>query len=295
MTEISFRRLARTSFIVAVAATAFSWNAAAFAQVQMYPGDDVTVNPWAVPEPAATRNLPPVHLHPPHPARPVRPWHKPARPRPKAPVKKRRVVKQRAVKPHLPKPALSHPHPAVAIPVHKPVHRPAPGQRKAAAPVRPQATAIPFSFGTTHVPAAAPVAAHPSVSAAAPAPSHTAGAVATPHITVPKGLSKQASVLFNRNSFGLSDNTNATLNDLAFSLKTALASGASRVELVGYGGNPGSTSSSARRLSLERALAVRQALIADGVPAERIDVRALGGVPANDHGATDRVDIFIKS
>jgi outer membrane protein OmpA-like peptidoglycan-associated protein len=112
---------------------------------------------------------------------------------------------------------------------------------------------------------------------------------------VPKGLSKQASVLFNANSFALSDNTNATLNDLAFSLKTALASGASRVELVGYGGHPGSTSSSARRLSLERALAVRQALIADGVPAERIDVRALGGVPANDHGATDRVDIFIKS
>jgi outer membrane protein OmpA-like peptidoglycan-associated protein len=292
MTEISFRRLARTSFIVAVAAVALSWKAASFAQVQMYPGDDVTVNPWAVPQPASARNLPPVHLHPPHLVKPRPHGHEPARPRP---VIKRHVVKRRVVQHRLPKPALSHPHPALATAARKPLHRAAPSRPTAAAPVRAQATAIPFSFGTSHVPAAAPIAERPSAPAATPAQSHTAGAAVTPHITVPKGLSKQASVLFNRNSFALSDNTNATLNDLAFSLKTALASGASRVELVGYGGNPGSTSSSARRLSLERALAVRQALITDGVPAERIDVRALGGVPANDHGATDRVDIFIKS
>jgi outer membrane protein OmpA-like peptidoglycan-associated protein len=274
MTEISFRRLARTSFIVAVAAAAFSWKAAAIAQVQMYPGDDVTVNPWAVPNPASESNLPPVHLHPPHPVKPVRRRSRHARP----------YLKTRVVKRHRPKPEITPARPVAAKAAPTSVH----ARRHTRSPVRPNATPIPFSFGTTAVPAAAPTPATPPAS-------HTGATAATPHITVPKGLSKQASVLFNRNSFALSDNTTATLNDLAFSLKTALASGASRVELVGYGGNPGSTSSSARRLSLERALAVRQALIADGVPAERIDVRALGGVPASDHGATDRVDIFIKS
>ncbi len=38
---------------------------------------------------------------------------------------------------------------------------------------------------------------------------------------------------------------------------------------------------------------MRQALIVDGVPANRIDVRALGGV--TDNGPTDRVDIFVKA
>ena len=284
MTEISFRRLARTSFIVAVAAAALGWHAASVAQVQMYPGEDVTVNPWAVPKPLSGRNLPPVHLHPPRAVKPVRSRSKRTGPHSTSHVLKR----------HAPKPAISHSRPKAAKMAPARVHAPAPGRHQTH-PVRPKATAIPFSFGTTHVPATAPMAASPG---APPAPSSlrpAASAAATPHISVPKGLSKQASVLFNRNSFALSDNTTATLNDLAFSLKTALASGASRVELVGYGGNPGNTSSSARRLSLERALAVRQALIADGVPAERIDVQALGGVPANDHGATDRVDIFIQS
>ncbi len=275
MTEISFRRLARTSFIVAVAAAALGWQAASVAQVQMYPGEDVTVNPWAVPKPFSEHKLPPVHLHPPRAVKPVRSRSKRTRP-----LSTTHVLKRQA--------------PKGAKMTAARVHAPASGRHQAH-PVPPNATAIPFSFGTTHVSATAPMAASPG---APPAPSSlhpAAPAAATPPIAVPKGLSKQASVLFNRNSFALSDNTTATLNDLAFSLKTALASGASRVELVGYGGNPGSTSSSARRLSLERALAVRQALIADGVPAERIDVQALGGVPANDHGATDRVDIFIQS
>ena len=79
---------------------------------------------------------------------------------------------------------------------------------------------------------------------------------------------------------------------MAPSLNAALAGGASRLELVGYGGQPGEKDSDSRRLSLKRAIAVRQALIGAGLPANRIDVRALGGV--EDNGATDRVDIFVK-
>ncbi len=122
-----------------------------------------------------------------------------------------------------------------------------------------------------------------------------AKAAPLPKITPPKGLTKEQVVLFDTGSSALSENSKARLNDLAFSLKTALANGASQIELIAYAGAPGDTSSAARRLSLKRALAVREALIVDGVPAGRIDVRALGGVKESDNGATDRVDIFVKA
>jgi hypothetical protein len=40
-------------------------------------------------------------------------------------------------------------------------------------------------------------------------------------------------------------------------------------------------------------LVIRQILIEDGVPSERIDVRAMGGI--DDHGAPDRVDVFVNA
>jgi outer membrane protein OmpA-like peptidoglycan-associated protein len=62
-----------------------------------------------------------------------------------------------------------------------------------------------------------------------------------------------------------------------------------RLELRGYAGPPYDTSSNARRLALKRALAVRRVLISNGVKAERIHVRALGGT--SDSGPQDRVDV----
>ena len=53
------------------------------------------------------------------------------------------------------------------------------------------------------------------------------------------------------------------------------------MQLLAYGGQRGDKSSDARRLSLKRALIVRQLLIDNGVPSERIDVRAMGGVDDN--------------
>jgi hypothetical protein len=38
---------------------------------------------------------------------------------------------------------------------------------------------------------------------------------------------------------------------------------------------------------------IRQILIEDGVPSERIDVRAMGGI--DDSGAPDRVDVFVNA
>ena len=80
---------------------------------------------------------------------------------------------------------------------------------------------------------------------------------------------------------------------LAGELSTALGDGTSRVQLLAYGGPRGDKSSDTRRLSLKRALIVRQILIDQGVPAERIDVRAMGGT--DDKGPLDRVDVFLKS
>lgn len=65
-----------------------------------------------------------------------------------------------------------------------------------------------------------------------------------------------------------------------------------RIALKSYAGKPGDTGSNMRRLSLKRVLAVREVLLVQGISAERLEVRALGGV--RDAGAPDRVDI-VKS
>jgi outer membrane protein OmpA-like peptidoglycan-associated protein len=51
--------------------------------------------------------------------------------------------------------------------------------------------------------------------------------------------------------------------------------------------------STARRLSLSRALAVRSVLMHAGIPSPRIYVRALGGAPAEADAPPDRVDIAL--
>lgn len=83
-----------------------------------------------------------------------------------------------------------------------------------------------------------------------------------------------------------------TVRGLAPGLSTALWSGTAHVQLDAYGGAHGDKGSDARRLSLKRALIIRQLLIDDGIPSERIVVRALGGASS---GALDRVDIFVAA
>jgi len=89
--------------------------------------------------------------------------------------------------------------------------------------------------------------------------------------------SKRGVVLFAPNATDPSVSALRSVKPLANDLSEALAGGASRVQLLAFGGPPGEKSSNTRRLSLKRALVVRQILIDDGVPSERIDVRALGG------------------
>ncbi len=106
-------------------------------------------------------------------------------------------------------------------------------------------------------------------------------------------LSKRGEILF---AHGETDPPAATINRmhvLAGDLNTLLGAGAQRVLLDAYGGQPGDKSSDARRISLKRALVIRQLLIENGVPSGSIDVRAMGGV--DDNGAPDRVDVFVRA
>ncbi len=265
---------------------------------EMYPGQNVTVNPAAINQvpcpnspysggslaPRAGRHtLPPVHLRPPKLHRRHRSAEAAApsaRSEPASPEPTRAAIAEAPAA----KPA-SKPAPRVAHKAARPASPPPVSGGANAAPA-----AIPFSFDSN----SAPVPPPPK-QAAKPEPTQVAKAAPLPKITPPKGLTKEQVVLFDTGSSALSENSKARLNDLAFSLKTALANGANQIELIAYAGAPGDTSSAARRLSLKRALAVREALIVDGVPAGRIDVRALGGVKESDNGATDRVDIFVKA
>jgi hypothetical protein len=63
---------------------------------------------------------------------------------------------------------------------------------------------------------------------------------------------------------------------------------AGRVTIQAQVSDPGADVSTARRLSLSRGLAVRQALVAGGIEETRVDVRALGRTP----DALDVVDIL---
>ena len=107
------------------------------------------------------------------------------------------------------------------------------------------------------------------------------------------GLSKRGAVLFDKGVSNPSPSQFKGVKLLAGDISGALEAGASRVQLEAYGGAPGDKSSDARRLSLKRALAVRQLLIDNGVPSSRIDVRAMGG--ADDKGPNDRVDVFVRT
>jgi outer membrane protein OmpA-like peptidoglycan-associated protein len=107
------------------------------------------------------------------------------------------------------------------------------------------------------------------------------------------GLTKRSVILF---AAGASDPAQSALGSIKFlagDLTASMVGAGSRIQLLAYGGDKGDKGSDARRLSLKRALAIRQVLIDDGVPSERIDVRAMGG--ADDGGPSDRVDVFVKT
>ncbi|MDE2181901.1 MAG: OmpA family protein [Alphaproteobacteria bacterium] len=142
-----------------------------------------------------------------------------------------------------------------------------------------------------------------NLAAASPAnPEHKAKPAAEPRMAnadVPPARTRTTqstakdTILFALNASDPSTSAIQAIRALAAKLDDDLMNADARVQLMAYGGPRGEKSSDTRRLSLKRALVVRQLLIDDGVPSERIDVRAMGGV--EDDGPTDRVDVFLKS
>ena len=116
----------------------------------------------------------------------------------------------------------------------------------------------------------------------------TPGSDAAPLQTeTPKGFPDIAveQVLFGPGSAELSPEETAALEKLATQLAAAPDL---RIQLRAYAGGKDASANAARRLSLSRALAVRDFLVDKGIATARVQVRALG--PTTD-GPPDRVDI----
>ena len=124
----------------------------------------------------------------------------------------------------------------------------------------------------------------------APPPPRTAPAGPT---TGNESLTKRSIILFAKDAADPAAGALGAIKFLAGDLNAAMTTPNARVELQAFGGTKGDKGSDARRLSLKRALAIRQVLIDDGVSPDRIDVRAMGGV--DDTGPTDRVDVYVKA
>ena len=172
----------------------------------------------------------------------------------------------------IPKPVLSLPKPTVAA---------------APAAVMPEPVAAPPPAATATVALAPPepVAEPVATPAPAPAPEPTVAAV-SPKTVAPAG--QPLSIPFAGGSAELPDGAESDLQAVA---KQLAANDALRAQVKAYAEGSTGSASSARRLSLSRALAVRSVLIELGVRSTRIDVRALGD--RDEGGAPDRVDVLV--
>lgn len=134
---------------------------------------------------------------------------------------------------------------------------------------------------------AAPPEPEPKAQDDNPAEDTAAGATQTAMVLPPKLEAGAFRLLFESGATALSDMAKGKLAGLAGQLR---ADPERRVQLQAFAGIAGISSRDARRLSLSRALAVRSFLIEKGVPAHRIDVRALG--EDSGGGPPERVDVL---
>ncbi len=95
-------------------------------------------------------------------------------------------------------------------------------------------------------------------------------------------------LLFEGDAVELAGDASIRLGELAAQLT---ADESLRVQVKAYASGSGGSSSTARRVSLSRALAVRAHLIGEGVRSTRIDVRALGN--KSEDGPAERVDVVL--
>ena len=178
---------------------------------------------------------------------------------------------------------------AQVAPAPKPEPKPEPPKRVASAQPPPARTPAPAPSSSPNIFNTPDLS---NVFGNAPTPPVRKTAPAGP-TTGKENLTKRSVILFAKDAPDPAAQALGALKFLAGDLNAAMTSPNARVELQAFGGAKGDKGSDARRLSLKRALSIRQVLIDDGVSADRIDVRAMGGV--DDTGPTDRVDVYVKA
>ncbi len=188
------------------------------------------------------------------------------------------------------KPAHSSPEQATATPLPVPPQAPAPSQPSPTQPSPSQASA----------PAAQPAATLPTTPpptvALAPVPPAPAATAAPPP---PPPLSATANSTASSSGGGLQVTFGAGQSDLSPAsaaavqalVKTAPTGDGTSFNVVAYAAGTPEDPSTARRLSLARALAVRSALMASGISSSRIYVRALGAQEGDK--TPDRVEVAV--
>jgi outer membrane protein OmpA-like peptidoglycan-associated protein len=158
------------------------------------------------------------------------------------------------------------------------------------APAAPPAVAPP---ALPQAPPPAPNLAAPAPQAPAPRPAPAPTGTAAPPATAPAAPALPPAAL--RLTFAANDSTlpppsRAQLDAFA---RRAAPDDAGRIVVLGFGDDAEGDVSRARRLALARAVEVRQVLVASGIRATRIDVRALG--KPTDGGSPDRVDLSLSA
>ncbi len=185
-----------------------------------------------------------------------------------------------AAKPAKPPPQQATATPAPASPGGIPV--PAATATKPATPPPPAAT-LPTAPPADV--ALAPIPPPPQTAPAAPPPAPPISDTATSAATA---TNSGLRVTFGTGEADLSPASATAIHDL---VRATPAGDNTSYNVVAYAAGTPEDPSTARRLSLSRALAVRTALMADGIASSRIYVRALG---ATDADATpDRVDVAV--
>jgi outer membrane protein OmpA-like peptidoglycan-associated protein len=191
------------------------------------------------------------------------------------------------------------PLPAHNAPAPRPVpHTPRPrvttSPTAASQPAKPvpAATTAPASSPVPEAPAAAPPAAPvpavdiPAAPPPGPTPAPTQTASLPPAAAASKAALANLRLPFAADQTDLSKEAVAAIEGM---LRTAYAGGPPAFTVIAYAAGTADDPSSARRLSLARAMAARTELMNQGVPSRRITVRALGSQAAG--GPPDRVDI----
>ncbi len=208
-----------------------------------------------------------------------------AKPKPTPPPKQVAIAKPPPAPPKQQKAAAPKPAPKQVASA-----KPAPPKQQGLPPAPSETDAFVLSGDQNSQTAAVP----PSAPAPAPVPPPSAQPTRTASVEPGPAteLSKRSSILFTPGAEEPPPSALEAVKGMTASLTAALWSGTAHIQLEAFGGKPGDKSSDARRLSLKRALIIRQLLIDDGIPSERIVVRAMGG--ASD-GALDRVDIFVAA